>query len=99
MSISVSDRCVIGVGGTSEMSTASRRAAVVDRHRIGAARDVGRRDRDEAAATRVSGLRDREKDAMLLDIYTVEMFGSRVTQDPGTYVGSLQPSMPATASP
>jgi hypothetical protein len=34
MSVSVSERWVIGVGGTSVMSSASRRAAVLERHRI-----------------------------------------------------------------
>jgi hypothetical protein len=34
MSISVSERWVMGVGGTSEMSIASRRVAVAERHRI-----------------------------------------------------------------
>ena len=59
----------MGVGGISEMSKASRRGVVVERHLRGirdwACETRGRSGRDEAMAVRASGLRDRASEAMV----------------------------------
>lgn len=66
----------MGVGGTSDMSSVSRRAALAERHRVvgcwcaavhgvAAERDAaGRSGRVEAAAARASGRNVRDREAM-----------------------------------